>query len=75
MTEFERNLLVKNDVLDAEYGARVNRLLRERYSLSEELSILRQRDEKPEEFAVYNSFAEECKVLAKLEVYGEEVTS
>lgn len=75
MTEFERDLLVKNGVLDAEYGALVNRFIRERYSLSEELSILRKREEAPEEFAAYNAFAEECKALAKLEVYGEEVTS
>lgn len=75
MNEKKRRLLERNGLLVKEYGATVNRLIRERYTIAEELAILRQRDEKPEEFAAYNAFAEECKALAKLEVYGEEVTS
>lgn len=50
---------------DAEYSERVNALIRERYSDSEELSILRQRDEKPSEFAEYYAYCEECKIRAK----------
>jgi hypothetical protein len=44
-------------------------LIRKKYSLSEELAILRQRDEKLTEFAEYNSYAEECKAKAK-EILG-----
>lgn len=47
------------------YEAEVERRIRTRYSVSAELAILRQRDSKPEEFAEYNAFAEECKAEAK----------
>ena len=53
---------------DAEYSERVNALIRERYSESAELSILRQRDEKPERFAEYFAFCEACKKRAKVEL-------
>lgn len=53
---------------DAEYSERVNALIRERYDESRELSILRQRDEKPTEFAEYYTYCEECKKLAKAEL-------
>lgn len=45
--------------------AEVERLIRARYSVSQELAILRQRDTKPDEFAEYDAFAEECKAKAK----------
>lgn len=53
---------------DAEYSERVNALIREQYSDSEELSILRQRDEKPSQFAEYYAFCEDCKKRAKAEL-------
>lgn len=53
---------------DAEYSERVNALIRERYSESAELSILRQRDVKPERYAEYYAFCEDCKVRAKAEL-------
>lgn len=43
------------------YNEEVNSMIRGKYSLSEELAILRQRDSKPEEFAAYNEYAEHCK--------------
>lgn len=43
----------------------IEKLIRLRYSLSDELAILRQRDEKPEEFAAYHAYAEECKKRVK----------
>lgn len=49
------------------YENRVVELLREKYSLNQELAILRQRDKKPDEYAAYNEYAEECKVKAKAE--------
>lgn len=51
----------------AEYEAKVDRLVREKYSLSNELAILRQRDTKPEEFSEYNTYVELCKAIAKAE--------
>lgn len=47
------------------YGTEVEKLLRKKYSLSEELAILRQRDTKPEEFAEYYAYVEECKIKIK----------
>lgn len=74
MTEKIKKLAKLNGTLDELYAEEVNRRIRERYSINDELARLRQRDEKPEEFAAYNSFVEECKRKAKAEVYGEEGT-
>lgn len=54
-----------------EYEARVSELIRRRYTLDAELAILRQRDSKPDEFADYNTFADECKSRARAELGGE----
>lgn len=50
------------------YAALVNQKIRARYDISEELSILRQRDSNPEKFKEYNEFAERCKAEAATEV-------
>lgn len=42
--------------------------IRQKYSINEELAILRQRDEKPEEFAEYYSYVEECKAAVRTEM-------
>ena len=42
--------------------------IRNKYSLDEELAILRQRDSKPEEFADYNDYCEACKESARKEI-------
>lgn len=47
------------------YGELVNLFIRERYTLSEELAIIRQKDEKPEEYKEYYQYCEECKERAK----------
>lgn len=49
-----------------DYGETVNGLIRRKYTLSEELAILRQRDTKSEEFEAYNAYAESCKEEARL---------
>lgn len=43
------------------YEQRVVNRIREKYSIDDELAILRQRDKKPEEFAEYNAFVEKVK--------------
>jgi hypothetical protein len=43
------------------YEQRVVSRIRERYSVDDELAILRQRDSKPEEFAEYNAYVEKVK--------------
>lgn len=47
------------------YESEVNALIREKYTLSQELATLRQRDTKPEEYAEYNAYCEACKAQAK----------
>lgn len=54
------------------YAGEVERLIRKRYSLTQELALHRQRDTKPEEWAEYNAYCEECKKTAKAAFYGEE---
>lgn len=49
-----------------DYGETVNGLIRRKYTLSEELAILRQRDTKAKEFEAYNAYAESCKEEARL---------
>ena len=73
MTEKMKKLAKLNDVTDKVYGQEVNKRIRKRYTVTDEIAILRQRDEKPDEFAEYNAFVEECKQEAKAEVYGDEV--
>ena len=72
MKKLERLLFKANNTLEKEYAATVNRKIRKRYSLSDELAILRRREENPSEFSAYSAFAEECKAAAKKEVYGED---
>lgn len=47
------------------YEERVEQLIRERYSLNQELAIQRQRDTKVDEFNAYYEYCEECKTKAK----------
>lgn len=47
------------------YEERVVELIRERYSIDDELAILRQRDTKKAEFEEYFEFCEQCKLIAK----------
>ena len=54
--------------VQAEYENAVNAKIREKYTLSQELAILRQRDTKPEEYAEYNAYCEQCKAAAKSKV-------
>ena len=65
-------LVLMNISKDKLYGDRVSELIRERYSLDAELAILRQRDEKPDEYQAYFAFCEECKAKARVEIYSQE---
>lgn len=62
-TETElRDIAIKN------YPNKVAELIRQRYSLNDELAILRQRDEKQSEYREYFNYCEECKSKAKQEL-------
>ncbi len=47
------------------YDDLVNAEIRKRYSESQEFSILRQRDEKPDEYKAYFDYCEQCKALVR----------
>jgi hypothetical protein len=51
--------------LNIPYDEAVNAKIRERYSESQEFAILRQKDEKPQEYAEYYAYCEECKAFVK----------
>ena len=65
MEAYKINLARKNKTGERLYPALVTEGIRTRYSLDAELAILRQREEKPEEFAEYHAFAEACKCDAR----------
>ena len=50
------------------YSELVEKKIRLRYTVSDELAILRQRDTKPSEFSEYNEFCEQCKIEARKEL-------
>lgn len=55
------------------YEEQVVAKIRERYSVDDELAILRQRDTKPEEFEAYNQYAEQCKKEIKESIFSTEI--
>ena len=63
-------LVLKNISKDRLYPNLVSRFIRERYSVDDEMAILRQRDTKPDEYEAYNAFCEECKAKARKEIYN-----
>lgn len=71
MDDKTMRMLVKAGRVEEAYSMLVEQMVRARYSVSDELAILRQREDKPDEFASYNEFAEACKAQAHREVYGE----
>lgn len=50
------------------YENMIIRKIRAKYTVNQELAILRQRDNKPEEFAEYNAYVERCKAEVKEEL-------
>jgi hypothetical protein len=50
------------------YEALIISKIRKKYSINQELAILRQRDSKPEEYQEYFDYVEQCKKEAKEEV-------
>lgn len=62
----------KEKINNLEYKATIDKLIRQRYSVSDEIAILRQRDSKPEEYTEYNAYCEECKAQTKSELANKE---
>lgn len=55
-----------------DYENLVVSLIRKKYSINQELAILRQQNSKPQEYEEYFDYVEECKLQAKSSVYGSE---
>jgi hypothetical protein len=55
---------------DKFYNNLVVKKIRAKYTVNDELAILRQRDTKPEEFTEYNAYVETCKAEVKAEMEG-----
>ena len=55
----------KQAIANEEYENKIVALIRQKYNVNQELAILRQRDTKPEEFAEYNEYVEQCKKQVK----------
>ena len=66
-----KNREAKHESWEKLYESEIIRRIRKRYTVNQELAILRQRDTKPDEFAEYNDFVEQCKAEVKknLEIY------
>ena len=62
-TQYEADAVVVEKPVT--YARIVDALVRDRYTLSDELALLRQRESKREEFAEYNAYVERCKEMAK----------
>ena len=60
------DLFVKSNYID--YETLVETYIREKYSVSNELAILRQKETKPIEYQEYFEYCEACKTRAKLEI-------
>ena len=50
------------------YSSIVEKYIRQKYSISDELAIQRQKDEKKEQFQEYYNYCEDCKQKAKQEL-------
>lgn len=47
------------------YENAIETLVRKRYTVGNELAIIRQKDAKPDEFEKYNAYVEACKEIVK----------
>ena len=60
-------LAKKNGTLGKIKSRLVDEKIREKYSISEQIALLRQRDEKPDEYTAFYEYAEACK--AEVQAY------
>ena len=63
-----RNKAREPKAFEAVYADEITKRIRLRYSISDELAILRQRDTKVEDFNAYNEYAEQCKADVKADL-------
>jgi hypothetical protein len=61
----QSELAEKEHWQSVDYGEAINSEIRKKYTESEEFAILRQKDEKPDEYAEYFAYCESCKAFVK----------
>lgn len=75
---FKKGMMLPTDTIDMyeevdeipkythqEYVDKVRELIKERYTIEDEIALHRQKEVKPYEFDEYNDYCEECKLKAK----------
>ena len=65
---FQKNAEVDQTSLIEVYEGKVEAMIRQRYTLGRELSILRKKDINPDEFREYYEFVEMCKIEVKAQL-------
>jgi hypothetical protein len=68
MEKYKIELAKRNGTALNLYPALVSEKVGRRYTINDEIAILRQRDTKPEEYEEYNYYVEQCKSEAKQEL-------
>ena len=63
--ETKNKLAVLNGQIEERYHELIREKIRARYSVYDEIAIIRKKDRNPEEFAEYDAFVEQCKQEAK----------
>lgn len=66
-------LAKRNGTVERIKSRLVEELIGRRYTVGEQISLLRQRDEKPTEYEAFYAFAEECK--ARVRAYLDDCTA
>ena len=61
----ERSEAERQYWLNTPYDEAVNTEIRKHYTASQEFAMLRQREEKTDEYAAYYAYCEECKTFVK----------
>jgi hypothetical protein len=64
-TAHEIELSRKNGTLEQMKSRLVESMIATRYTVGQQIAILRQKAEKPDEYEAFFSFAEECKARAR----------
>lgn len=65
VTEREVPDVIEEFIPEIPYEQKIVDLIRQKYTIDEEIAINRQRDTKPEEFQEYFDYCEQCKINAK----------
>lgn len=61
MKAYEIELAKKNGTIERIRRGEIDRLIGMRYSIGDQIALLRQKETKQEEFAAFNDYAEACK--------------